>query len=826
MLPNAGNRVKRQSSNPSQIEGAGSGALRTEYRHVSSRGQSLSKTSAHQKALTSQGDPFDVCDSSNENETDSRSDTVQIISDPATESPAVKVVAASRVCPTTSDKYDDTKTTSVLSSDSDPRTSVPPHQLASVPNSNASLHRSYTLPSPPQSVSKQIPGPFQPTSRKIVKFELTPTHPAIANPNEVHPPSKKNLSADILNRPTTSNAVSMPNPFPISSQKQLPLARSYSKTPTHYSEPKSKFVVPTLKNRITTAERDPEAILISSSLNINSVGRDQGATVRPEMASKPKPVTNMPSVSQRHPPPTTDLPCVPRRMNTTHVNQSACSSHHDYQSVSHSTTQVMGSRRIVMGSHSRSAGGAPVSNRHGRSEAPVTRHVTADSSVIFAKGDQPQKRPRAQHRQSAPLYDERMPNFSAVEDIDDDRVEAVPVQKLSLRATPTKAAAAAAIAAVRTAAGETKTKPSPDSGNDNNAIIISSKPCLANGASNRVNESHIDADAEMNVDVPEAGNKSKSSTTVLREHVNLADEDEGNSSENDLENNENFRVKRQKQETWQNINADKEQCRKILLEALRDRPNILSFPFLGMHESDLRNLFELDEAVKAAEDSNTCDRLICLNNNRINQLTNHVCRLFAKLQVTELELSSNSLSEIPDCLAVCKNLRMLNLAHNGLTELPKGITKLEHLEILNVSYNLLVTLPNEMCKLQELEILSVAHNRLLRLPVDMTCENSKLFALDVSGNKPLVTLPPCLEKCSKIRYLEFSHTSFYSHLSNKERGLKPLSLIKLVGGFETPEFIFRDAYGDYPNGDEPVTALETGPNSTKEGDNNDGNIET
>ncbi|CAI9107036.1 OLC1v1006307C4 [Oldenlandia corymbosa var. corymbosa] len=133
--------------------------------------------------------------------------------------------------------------------------------------------------------------------------------------------------------------------------------------------------------------------------------------------------------------------------------------------------------------------------------------------------------------------------------------------------------------------------------------------------------------------------------------------------------------------------------------------------------------------------------------------------------VRVLDLSRNSIQEIPDKINLLssiqklflnannlvdgslswkgleslKSLTILSLSHNSLSELPPAVGALTSLRQLQVENNDLISLPSEIELLTELQILKVNNNRINRIP-DSIGGCISLVEVDLSSNL-LVELP-------------------------------------------------------------------------------------
>ncbi|KAJ3010473.1 hypothetical protein HKX48_007387 [Thoreauomyces humboldtii] len=97
-----------------------------------------------------------------------------------------------------------------------------------------------------------------------------------------------------------------------------------------------------------------------------------------------------------------------------------------------------------------------------------------------------------------------------------------------------------------------------------------------------------------------------------------------------------------------------------------------------------------------------------------------------------LDLRNNMLTSLPDELCDLLNLSILNVSGNALQTLPEGIYGLPITE-LNLSYNKFTTLPEQLGAMRRLATLDASHNALTSLPLSLT-QCRALTHLNVAKN--------------------------------------------------------------------------------------------
>ncbi|KAL8175325.1 UNVERIFIED_CONTAM: hypothetical protein K2H54_019610, partial [Gekko kuhli] len=121
--------------------------------------------------------------------------------------------------------------------------------------------------------------------------------------------------------------------------------------------------------------------------------------------------------------------------------------------------------------------------------------------------------------------------------------------------------------------------------------------------------------------------------------------------------------------------------------------------------------------------------------------------------LTDVDLSCNDLTRVPECLYTLSNLRRLNLSSNQIAELSLCIDQWTRLESLNLSRNQLTSLPSAVCKLTKIKKLYLNSNKLDfdGIPSGI----GKLANLEefMAANNNLELIPESLCRCAKLRKL-------------------------------------------------------------------------
>ena len=141
--------------------------------------------------------------------------------------------------------------------------------------------------------------------------------------------------------------------------------------------------------------------------------------------------------------------------------------------------------------------------------------------------------------------------------------------------------------------------------------------------------------------------------------------------------------------------------------------------------------------------------IVPLRDARMQEVPGFVAELGAKVKT--LDLTNNSIMELPATIEANYNLTRLTVSKNLLTGLPPQISLLSNLKFLTVDDNKLLELPHAICGLERLEYLSASGNELTVLPEELG-QLSRLKTLLLSRNR-LQQLPDSLGRCSDLEEL-------------------------------------------------------------------------
>ncbi|XP_033226281.1 leucine-rich repeat-containing protein 40-like isoform X2 [Belonocnema kinseyi] len=158
-----------------------------------------------------------------------------------------------------------------------------------------------------------------------------------------------------------------------------------------------------------------------------------------------------------------------------------------------------------------------------------------------------------------------------------------------------------------------------------------------------------------------------------------------------------------------------------------DKYTLKNAKLLSLTGKNLSNLPDsVMEDAKLAEV--TC---IDLSRNKLHELPSSLSQVKT---VTDLKLSCNQFTKMPEWIGELQHIQFLDLNRNRLNSLPESIHLLEHLREINISFNKFVEIPTCIYEIIHLEILVASGNQIAKIDVPALKKLRRLATLDLSNN--------------------------------------------------------------------------------------------
>ncbi|XP_054000596.1 leucine-rich repeat protein SHOC-2-like [Hylaeus anthracinus] len=148
---------------------------------------------------------------------------------------------------------------------------------------------------------------------------------------------------------------------------------------------------------------------------------------------------------------------------------------------------------------------------------------------------------------------------------------------------------------------------------------------------------------------------------------------------------------------------------------------------------------DINKGISDKEQKQIIENQLLLNN-QFSSLSINVTK--CSLDLVQLNLSENRLSNLPNSLHLLKKLVYLNLDYNQLTSIPDIICELTSLKTLKASHNRIKDVTNNLETLSNLEDLDLSFNELTNLPISCAKLNH-LKKLYLMGNR-FNEIPNCV----------------------------------------------------------------------------------
>ncbi|KAH8288145.1 hypothetical protein KR054_003946 [Drosophila jambulina] len=140
------------------------------------------------------------------------------------------------------------------------------------------------------------------------------------------------------------------------------------------------------------------------------------------------------------------------------------------------------------------------------------------------------------------------------------------------------------------------------------------------------------------------------------------------------------------------------------------------------------------------------------------QIPDAVYHLMRNTELQTCNLSGNVLKSVsPKFSQKFSVITDLNLSHNKLTRLPEELNNLTRLTVLNISYNSFIVLPQVVFKLQSLTHLDAQHNAILEIDTEEAISSPCLDLVDLRYNPLSRNFRRKLQDCQISFRLEISN---------------------------------------------------------------------
>ncbi|XP_008556864.1 leucine-rich repeat protein soc-2 isoform X1 [Microplitis demolitor] len=148
-----------------------------------------------------------------------------------------------------------------------------------------------------------------------------------------------------------------------------------------------------------------------------------------------------------------------------------------------------------------------------------------------------------------------------------------------------------------------------------------------------------------------------------------------------------------------------------------------------------RAIIRVVSRCEEAQDNCNLDLSEC----QLIQVPDAVYHLMRHTELKSCDLSSNVITKIPPKFAVKFSLiTELNLSHNQISKLPDELAELQELERLDISHNTFISLPPVTYRIPQLKQLFANNNSIIDVDVERLKNAPSLEFIDLCDN----TIPP------------------------------------------------------------------------------------
>lgn len=141
-----------------------------------------------------------------------------------------------------------------------------------------------------------------------------------------------------------------------------------------------------------------------------------------------------------------------------------------------------------------------------------------------------------------------------------------------------------------------------------------------------------------------------------------------------------------------------------------------------------------------------------LSHNTITEIPDELCML---KNLVNLNIKYNKISTIPSSIKNLENLKKLDISHNEIEEIPEELYLMKSLEVLNIKFNMVRWISSSIKGLENLIKLNVSNNRIRGIPKELFMMQN-LQNVDMSNNM-IGMLPKMIKSTNKIENINLSH---------------------------------------------------------------------
>lgn len=161
-----------------------------------------------------------------------------------------------------------------------------------------------------------------------------------------------------------------------------------------------------------------------------------------------------------------------------------------------------------------------------------------------------------------------------------------------------------------------------------------------------------------------------------------------------------------------------------------------------------RAIIRVVSRCEEAQDNCNLDLSEC----QLMQVPDAVYHLMRHTELKRCDLSGNVITKIPPKFAVKFSLiTELNLSHNQMSKLPEELSELQALERLNISHNTFIALPPVTSRIPQLKYLHANNNYIIDVDVERLRHAPVLEFIDLQANPLTARMHDLLGTLTQIR---------------------------------------------------------------------------